>query len=411
MILKSRVVEKRIKDKNGKIFTYIAIVIDYKDSSGKWKQHYHNTKVTISDYHRNKKKMVEQTRAQIAAEFKKKLEKQRGVCIDYENITVLQLLRKYADTIKADGKISEKVYLQYVGDYINKMKAFLLTKGKEDITLSDFTENNAEEFVDYLRTRKNRYGDSISDNTIKHHLSFFKPAFRFAFEKMYINVNLFSRIKAPKVALQKPDFFSIAETETIWEALEHECLAIPIKLSVWTGLRRSELLGLKWSVVDLKNSIIKIEEKVLNINGKGLRLYKDLKTESSYRSIPLSPEAVELFLQQKQLAEANKKNSLYNNKYSDYVFVDRFGEFIHPDRLTRTVKRICEKNNIEGHFHKLRHTYATQLRKGGAKLEVIQELLGHSTFSTTVNYYLGVDIDDKKEAIDKLSQRLKFKKN
>ena len=408
-MLNNRLVEKRVTSKNGKSSVYIAVVIDYRDTAGKRCQHYHNTKITLAEYQRGRKKEVEQIRRDVVGAFEKELATRQGRGIDYENITVMQALQKYAESIKTSKKISELVYNTYTTHYPNRMREYLRMKGNENLRLEKFTENDAEAFCDYLRSIKTRNGEPVSDNTIKHQLSFFKPAFRFSYDKKFVNFNAFARVKCPVVHLKKPQFFSKTEADTIWNALENEPLAVPIKVAIWTGLRRSELVGLKWSTVDFEANQIKVDGKILVECGKQLKYYEKLKTDSSRRIVPLGLMARSILEAHKRRVEANKTALLYNHEYDDFVFVDNRGNLIKPDRLTTTVKRICDKHGIKGgHLHELRHTYASHLRKSGADMKIIQELLGHSTFNTTANYYIGIDDDDKHAAVEKLAECLTF---
>ena len=113
-------------------------------------------------------------------------------------------------------------------------------------------------------------------------------------------------------------------------------------------------------------------------------------------------------LKQRRITNEHNKALLYYHDDNEYVFVDAYGKLIKPDRLTMTMKRLCERFGIKGHMHKTRHTFASHLRKTGADLKVIQELCGHANYSITADYYMGVDEDDTKAATDKLGEHFDF---
>jgi integrase len=143
----------------------------------------------------------------------------------------------------------------------------------------------------------------------------------------------------------------------------------------------------------------------LYLRGKGLKAYDKLKTKYSERTVPLSLQAQAILAKQANKVEENEKGLLYDHIDSNYVFVDNSGKLIKPDRLTNTVARLCKKFSIKGHLHKMRHTFATRLRKSGADVKIIQDTLGHADPTITIKYYMGTDKDDKKSAIDKMSEQ------
>ena len=416
MKLNSRIIDRRIKTKQG-FMIYKVIVIDYKDGLGKWKQATYNPKITLQEYERGRKKEFETIRQKFVEEFTGELEKRRGLNLDYANLTVMQLLQKYADHRKSQGKIGDMVYDDYSvgGSYQNKVLEFLNKIGKPYLPASEFTEHHAEAFIDMLRTRKNRDKKPISENTIKHHLVFYKPAFQYGVTKKFIKQNPFANIESPTIKIKKPKFFSPEDSGKIWIEIENEVrpLHAPLQLSILTGARRSEILALRWGDIDwaggdwTKGSI-KIRNKVLEMPGGELRYSETLKTEKSVRDIPLTPEAWWILDEQRKWVHKNSKSALYYHEYSDYVFIDERGLPVRPARLTRALKRICNKHSIEGHLHQLRHSYASYLRKSGVDITIISDLLGHANIGITGNFYLGVDDDDRRTATNKLAEFMSF---
>ena len=170
------------------------------------------------------------------------------------------------------------------------------------------------------------------------------------------------------------------------------------------------LVGLKWKAVDLERGKVRVEEKVLKRKSIGMKAYTELKTDACYREIPLAPEALELLQKQRRITDANKQAYLYDHTDSEYVFVDNLGKSARPDRLSNGIKRLCEKFGIKGHMHKTRHTFASHLRKSGADLKTIQDLLGHAHYSITADFYMGVDDDDRVTATNNLSNHFNFAK-
>ncbi len=113
-----------------------------------------------------------------------------------------------------------------------------------------------------------------------------------------------------------------------------------------TGLRRGELLGLKWTDIDWKNGIIKVRRQVARVNGEIVEA--PLKTKNSYRAVSISPQAVEVLREQKK-----KTND-------EYVFPSPNGGPISPDSVNNMLKRVLERAGVpKVRFHDLRHTFAS----------------------------------------------------
>lgn len=198
----------------------------------------------------------------------------------------------------------------------------------------------------------------------------------------------------PKKAVFKSDILNEKEIEVLLKLCENTDLKIPVYMACFYGMRRSEMLGLKWSAIDFESDMITVRHSVTNYrtkDGTVCRSFKDeTKTSSSYRSFPLLKEIKEILMEQKQWIESNKKDfrEKYNNEFSEYINVNALGEILKPDYVTRNFNRLLEKNGVKKvRFHDLRHSCATRLLNLGANLKDIQEWLGHSTLSTTTSIY------------------------
>ena len=160
-------------------------------------------------------------------------------------------------------------------------------------------------------------------------------------------------------------------------------MALIILMDVTYGLRRSELLGLKWSAINFKEKSIHICYKVTEtlIDGK-LVYVKDslLKNKSSNRTLPLVPSIEEELLRLK--FQQNRNRKLYGKAYEqddrDFVFVNECGKLIKPDYVSRHFQWFLKKNNLKKiRFHDLRHTCATMLCRKKISFKAIQVWLGH----------------------------------
>ena len=152
-----------------------------------------------------------------------------------------------------------------------------------------------------------------------------------------------------------------------------------------TGLRRGELLGLKWSDIDWKNGIIKVRRQVARVDGKIVEV--PLKTKNSYRAVTISPQAIEVLKQQKAMTN------------DQYVFPSPNGGPISPDSVRHMLHRVLERAGIpKVRFHDLRHTFATIALQNGVDIKTVSGMLGHFSAGFTLDTYAHVTTAAQKEA-------------
>lgn len=158
------------------------------------------------------------------------------------------------------------------------------------------------------------------------------------------------------------------------------------------GLRRGELLGLRWQDVDFERDEIRIRQQLQRVGGK--LLFGPVKTTAGERSLPLIPWARELLLKQ-------------SRERVGLVFSDTNGEPIRPERFYRTFLRLSSAAGIRPiKIHHARHTTATLLKKLGVPDRDIQAVLGHSHISVTQEIYQHADLEDRRAALSLLFDSL-----
>lgn len=172
------------------------------------------------------------------------------------------------------------------------------------------------------------------------------------------------------------------------------------------------MLGLTWDAIDFNNGVITIKQKVVRgfEDGKLVSLPQNkLKSETSYRSLPLCDVIRNHLEQVKYNQEKNKAllGSDYNYEYDGYICVTSTGNLLQPDYITETFAKLLKKHKLKKiRFHDLRHSCATLLLNLGFSMKEIQVWLGHSDFQITAKTYAHVDYKNKIVMIDRVSNML-----
>ena len=221
---------------------------------------------------------------------------------------------------------------------------------------------------------------SVSPVTVNIELRCLKSALNTAVRWELIEKNPFHGLKLAFVAEKSPTFFSKADLRKLISTVKEQWLREIIIFAILTGLRRNEILHLRWEDVSL-------DQKTINIQSSPTFKTKNGKR----RTIPLNDIAL-VILQAK-----------YKERISDLVFVIN-GKPIQPGWLTHKFKYyvyLCRFKNDSLHFHSLRHTFASWLVQEGVSIYAIKELLGHSDIKMT-QVYAHLQLDRLHSTVNKL---------
>ena len=160
-----------------------------------------------------------------------------------------------------------------------------------------------------------------------------------------------------------------------------------------TGLRRGELLGLKWKDVDFANGTIRVQRQVARINGEIVEA--PLKTKNSYRTVTIGPDAVGILKEQKEKTE------------DEYVFPSPNGGPISPDSVNHMLHRVLKRAGLpQVRFHDLRHTFATLALQNGVDIKTVSGMLGHYSAGFTLDTYTHVTTPAQREAANTMGNIL-----
>ena len=385
-----------LQEKNG---IYHA-VLNYKDNNGKRKQKWKSTGLTI----RGNKKLALAKANEFRLEFEQELELKKvnhSKSQIINEILFIDFMKSWLKIIKPT--IDDNTFESYEQMVNYRINNYFTT---HKITLTELEPIHIQNFYSCM------LNDGLSANTVVHHHSIIHEALDYAFKMNMVPINVSNKVQRPKIEQYIGKFYSENELNELFEISKGDPLELVIFITAFYGLRRSEVLGLKWDAIDFQNNILTIKHTIVptTINGKKQILAKDkTKNKTSYRSLPLIPEVSNKLQKFKQLQENNKKlcGKNYNNKYIDYICVDNMGNLLKPDYISKHFKRILTNNNLKIiRFHDLRHSCASLLLARGISLKEIQEWLGHSNFNTTANIYAHLDTKVKQKSANVLSSIL-----
>lgn len=264
------------------------------------------------------------------------------------------------------------------------------------LTLSQITPKHIQDYYTWEMTE-----NDVSANTVIHRHANIRKALQYAFKTGLIDINPADRIERPKKVKYVGSTYNDQELEQLFAVTKGDLIELPVMLAAFYGLRRSEVLGLKWDAIDFEKKTITIRHTVTQttLDGKSVIIEKDrTKTKSSYRTLPLVKPFEDALLRKKAEQAENRRlcGKCYDKSHLDYINVNEMGKLISPGFLTQHFPLVLERNGMKKiRFHDLRHSCASLLYSNGVALKDIQEWLGHSDISTTSNIYTHLDYSSK----------------
>ncbi len=294
--------------------------------------------------------------------------------------------------------IRKEVKLTTFGGYQTNVQGaiipYFLAKG---IKLNELTANDINDFYDKQLERVK------ASSVHKYHANISK-ALKYAVENNLIPHSVMDRVKRPKAERFVGKFLKQSEVVELFETVKDHKLELGVILGAFYGLRRAEIVGLRWESIDFEANTITIEHTVTTatVDGKAILIADDTtKTKASFRTLPLVPAFREklLAVHAEQAYYRKLCGNAYNKAEGHYVYTDQLGNRVKPDYLTDAFPRFMVCNGFRRiRFHDLRHSCASLLLANGVPLKQIQEWLGHSDFAITANTYAHLEFNSKRSS-------------
>lgn len=208
-------------------------------------------------------------------------------------------------------------------------------------------------------------------------------------EERILSENVANRVKAPATETRERTPLNRDQVRFLIASGESTRLELPITLTAVTGLRRGELLALRWKHVDLDKGSVFVAESLEHSRATSQRIrFKGPKSKTSRRVIPLAPECVALLRSHKAQQEEEKDAVGVAYADNDLVFPNPDGQPWPPDTFSTQFAKLAKSVGMRGfRFHDLRHAFASITLADGVSIKEVQTLMGHSSPVVTLSVY------------------------
>ena len=366
-----------------------------KRKDGRWEGRYtagHNPATGKAIY----KNVLGKTQAEVKEKLKKAIEETKGLNIaKAESYTVGQWMDvwyEYYAKIKVRPS-SHKTYEGYIKNHIKPSVGNIpLTK----LTTLDlqrlYQKLLTEGRVDRLESQNQPKG--LSPKTVRNINQVISSAMQLAIQQHLISHDPTDGCALPKTEHREMQTLSADQLAAFLLEARHSGVFEMYYIELATGLRRGELLGLKWEDIDFANQTLRVCRQVGRINGEVREA--PLKTKNAYRTISLGTDAMGILKQQRE-----KQPS------SSYVFPGPTGGPIAPDSVLHMLHRVLDRAGLpEIRFHDLRHTFATLALQNGVDVKTVSGMLGHFSAGFTLDTYAHVTTAAQRQAAETMGDVL-----
>ena len=347
-----------------------------------------------------------------------------GIRTHDRNITVNDLFNAWREDKKGLRSSTKGnytyMYEQYVQDSFGKLK------------IRDVKKSDVRRFYNQLHEAK-----GLSFNTIEVIQNILNQMFTLAVDDDYTRKSPVSKAlgeckQSHNYQRPKRHALTIAEQKAFVEFIKNNSVFshwLPLfTFLLGTGCRVSEVISLRWKDVDMEEGIISINHGITYYQRETkvckFQISENTKTEAGTRIIPMLSDVKQAILNEKEYQEEIGIKCLANyNGYTNFIFLNRFGDVHNPETINRTIKRIILAYNIEEtekadaenreplllpnfSCHNLRHTFATRYCENESNIKVIQEILGHKDIATTMDVYMEATKDAKKKSFTDLEGKI-----
>lgn len=372
-----------LQEKNGKFYMVLNTQVN-----GKRKLKWISTGLTVKGNKRRAEQLLRETLQAYESGQKKAT----------PDVLFGDYLRSWLDGVRR--KVDEVTYQGYEVLALRQVVPWFEKRG---VKLADVTLELLQEYVDEKASsgRKDGMG-GLSPRSLRLHKNILFQTLTEAVKGGLLPSNPCQHVVLPKSVRYESHFYTADQLNQFFQAIRDEPLYPLLKITAIYGLRRSEVLGLKWDSIDFDAGTVTIRHTVSKVT-KAVEKDKT-KNATSYRSFPLTEEARTIF--QTAQAEEKEKRRLCGRQYqeNDYVFKWDDGRPYSPDYITKKFPALLKAHGMPHiRLHELRHSCASLLINAGFTLKDVQEWMGHADIKMTANIYGHLDVSRKQTMAAKLA--------
>jgi integrase len=314
---------------------------------------------------------------------------QQGLPIVNERHTLAQFLKSWLESV-AKPSVRPKTYRTY-----SDLVKLHLEPALGNQPLAKLSPQRIQTFLN----DKSKSG--LAPKTVRHIHSTLRAALNIALRWGLVARNVATLVSPPRLQAKEIKPMSQGEIKAFLNTIKGDRLECLFLIAFSLGLRRGELLGLRWQDIDLEARTLRVSLALQRVSGK-LEL-SEPKTDRSRRALPLTDGLISALRTHR--ARQREERLLAGPKWKEngFVFSSSIGTPLEPRNLIRKFQAILKKANL-GHyrFHDLRHSCATMLIAQGAPARTVMDILGHSQISLTMNTYGHIMLETRREAIELL---------
>lgn len=241
----------------------------------------------------------------------------------------------------------------------------------------------------------------LSPKSIRDTFNNINAAMKKAVKVRLIPYNPCEAVELPKLKKYRAQVYPAEMIQHVLDTAKGTDMYLPILLLVMTGLRRGELLALRWEDIDFKNSVIKVRNNL--VRGEKGFIIKQPKSESGVRDIHLGSDIMSVLRTAKKQYMTDALTYGIGFQCLEFVIHKEDGSPYSPDAISQKWRRFLKANKLpQIRLHDLRHSNATALIQAGVNPKVVQQRLGHSDVNITLNTYTHVLPEMDIEAAEKL---------
>ena len=279
-----------------------------------------------------------------------------------------------------------------------------------NLRLDEFKVYHIQQFITFLcnMDRDDGHDGKISPQTVKRYTTVLRSILSLAYKMEYMesDISLSRRLQFPTEKTSEVEAYSFDEVKKILEALTSEPIHIRamIETAIFTGCRRAEIVGLKWSDIDFENRTLQVKRSIYKAAGEKAQ-EKSPKSKNGVRSMSIPQRLCDTLLAYKE--QQDRYRTFFEDEWHDldYIFTESNGLVMNPQTPTKQFSKFLKRHNLRQlKFHGLRHTSATLLLASGCDIKTVSARLGHADIETTGIYVHALEKCDQgaAETFDKL---------